>query len=149
VNLLSSGLFYNALELRLPFVQRQSKDVDLQAYYEAYTGELDINLLAVEEVVEFDAGEPGNAEKARKTAVEKLKADPVTQFARKYPEARWKPVEIRQVASKGNKAFVQVALASDEAPGAKVVIDMMRNQFELAKVGLVAEWKISDQKMSN
>lgn len=147
LNLLSSGMVYNALELKLPFGQRQSADVDLQAYYEAYTGELNLDP-SLGEVLEFDDSDPRNIEKARKAAVEKLKADPVTRFARQYPDAIWSPVEIVQVASRGKQAVVKVAVSADRDPKTKVVIDLVRNQSELDGIGSIGQWRINDQNLS-
>jgi hypothetical protein len=148
MELLSQGLFYNAIELKLPFSQRQSSDVDLQAYYEAYTGEIKIDL-SLGDVVGFDDSEPSNLEKARKTAVERLKIDVVTRLAMQYPESEWKVVEILKVASRKNQAVVQVALATPDDPRTKVVIDLVREQIESEKLGDLAEWRIANQELSN
>jgi ABC-type multidrug transport system fused ATPase/permease subunit len=147
LSLLSNGLFYNALELKLPFSQRQPSDVDLQAFYEEFTGELDESY-EVFEIMGIDESQPGNLERVRKISLERLKVDPVTMLARNHPDAEWRAVEIQQIASKGRQAVVQLVLSCDQNFDSKVVVTLARYLTEWDQSGKLAEWRITDQKIA-
>ena len=145
MQLLSSGQIYNALELRLPFAQRQSADVDLQAYYETYQGPIQIDLEMM--MVPGEGDEPSDPAKIRKTALERLKLDPVTVYALNHPEAIWNLVGIKSVADDRKLAVVKVILQADEDPTTRVVVELMRNNAESATVGNYAEWRVNQQEL--
>lgn len=146
MQLISSGQLYNAIELRLPFIQRQTKDVDLKAYYETYQGDVKVEMAAMG-VLGDGQEEPQDPAKVRKTAFERLKIDPVTIYAMKYPDTQWKAVGIRSVMDTGKMASVKVIVQHDQDPKTQVLVELLRNEEDSTAVGAYAEWRVSQQEL--
>lgn len=145
LQLLSSGQLYNAMELRLPFSQRQTADVDLQAYYETFQGETQVTLGML--MVPGDDDEPEDPAKIRKTALERLKLDPVTVYALEHANARWNFVGIKNVVDDRKVTAVKVILQAEDDPKTHVIVDLMRHFSQADTTGSYAEWRVSQQEL--
>jgi len=146
LQLLSSGQLYNAIELRLPFIQRQTADVDLKAFYESYQGDVQIDM-AILGALGSGTEQPQDPAKVRKTAFERLKVDPVTIYALKFPDAQWNNLGIRSVIDEGKVSIVKVIMQAAQDPKTQIVVELMRNHEDSTAVGAYAEWRISNQEI--
>lgn len=144
LQLLSSGQLYNAIELRLPFQQRQSSDVDLAAYYETYKGEVEVSMSMLFGQGEDEKPDPA---KSRKTAFERLKIDPVTVYALQYPNAQWNCLGIRSVTDDHKATVVKVVMQAAEDPKTQILIELMRGDPASVATTSYAEWRVNNQEL--
>lgn len=143
MQLLSYGQLYNAIELRLPFQQRQPSDVDLAAYYETYKGEVEVSMNILGSLGDSEKLDPA---KSRKTAFERLKVDPVTTYALRFPNADWKCLGIRNVVDDHKVIAVKVIMQATEDPKTQILIELMRDDSTSSTSNDYAEWRISSQE---
>ncbi len=144
VELLASGHVYNALELQFPFVQRQPEGTDLEGLYEAYQGEIDLNVLPKKG--NSDEESPEEKAMGRKRMIERFRKDSVTEFVLNHPNAKWVCSEATVVESKGNYSKYKTVIESPDIPNKRLKFELIRNRSKTNETDRTAEWRMGDQE---